>query len=105
MINGAPYIEGGRNRMNILSKDFLSELKSAIVDVIFDAVQVLIKNQQVDRRYLKKREALKYIDSKDPNLIDQMVKAGLPKISFGENGGSLRFDKQDIDTFMAKHKV
>lgn len=91
--------------MNILSKDFLSELKSAIVDVILDAVQVLIKNQQVDSRYLKKRDALKYIGSKDPDLIDQMVIQGLPKIYFGENGGSLRFDKLDIDAFMAKHKI
>ena len=47
--------------MNILSEEFLTRLRIAIVEVVKDALSQLSKKNLSETRYLKKLEARKYV--------------------------------------------
>lgn len=48
--------------MNILSEEFLTGLRIAIVEVVKDALSQLSKKNLSETRYLKKIEARKYVE-------------------------------------------
>lgn len=87
--------------MNILSKDFLNELKFAIVEIVKDALAQLTKSNSSEVRYLKKIEARKYVGGINNIGFDKLVAHGLKEVRID---GILRYDKKDIDEFMAKYK-
>lgn len=88
--------------MNILSEDFLQKLRMSIVEIVKDALQSLAKSNIAEKRYLKKVEAKKYVGGINDTGFEKLVNNGLKEIRID---GFLRYDKKDIDEFMAKFKV
>ena len=88
--------------MNILSEEFLTRLRIAIVDVVKDALSQLSKKNQSESRYLKKIEARKYVGGINDQGLQKLVSHGLKEIRID---GFLRYDKKDIDELMAKYKI
>lgn len=87
--------------MNILSEEFLQKLRIAIVEIVKDALQNLGKSSFAEKRYLKKVEAKKYVGGVNDTGFEKLVNRGLEEIRID---GFLRYDKKDIDEFMAKYK-
>lgn len=85
--------------MNILSEDFLSKLRQAVVDIVKDALDILVKEHTIETRYLKKKDAIAYVGGIRP---DDFSRLNFPVVMFGR---SKRYDKKDIDEYMAKHKI
>lgn len=87
--------------MNILSEDFINRLRESIVSIIRDSFQVFM-NQKLDQtRYLQRKDAIKYIGGISNTDFKKLVDDGIPEIQIE---GTVRYDKEDIDTYMAKHK-
>lgn len=88
--------------MNILSEEFLTRLRIAIVEVVKDALSQLSKKSLSETRYLKKIEARKYVGGVNDQGFEKLVAHGLKEIRID---GFLRYDKKDIDELMAKYKI
>lgn len=87
--------------MNILSEDFINRLRESIVSIVRDSFQVFM-NQKLDQtRYLQRKDAIKYIGGISTTDFKKLVDDGIPEIQIE---GTVRYDKEDIDTYMAKHK-
>ena len=84
--------------MNILSEEFLTRLRIAIVEVVKDALSQLSKKNLSETRYLKKIEARGVNDQG----FEKLIAHGLKEIRID---GFLRYDKKDIDELMAKYKI
>lgn len=88
--------------MNILSEEFLTKLRIAIVEVVKDALISLSKSGSTEKRYLKKIEARKYVGGVNENGFEKLISRGLKEVRID---GFLRYDKKDIDEFMEKYKI
>lgn len=88
--------------MNILSEEFLTRLRIAIVEVVKDALSQLSKKNLSETRYLKKIEARKYVGGANDQGFEKLIAHGLKEIRID---GFLRYDKKDIDELMAKYKI
>lgn len=88
--------------MNLFSESFLNDLRIAIVEVVKDALISMNKNKVSETRYLKKKEAKKYIGGVNDVGFEKLISNGLQEIRID---GILRYDKQDIDELMAKFKI
>lgn len=93
--------------MNIFGNDFLDSLKQSIITIVQNAVKVLVDNSMHDQRYLNKKQAIKYIGGMTPTDFDALPTMGLKVISIERPDGkvSVRYDKQELDIFMAKFKI
>lgn len=65
-------------------------------------VQQAVKNY-VPTRYLTQKQAVKYTGT-SPATINEWVKRGL-KVVLLDEGAWPKYDVQDLDDFMSKHKV
>lgn len=88
--------------MNILSEDFLMKLRIAIVEIVKDSLASLSKSNSAEKRYLKKIEAKKYVGGINDTGFEKLIAKGLKEVRVD---GFLRYDKKDIDEFMAKYKI
>lgn len=88
--------------MNILSEDFLQKLRTAIVEIVKDALASMNSKSIAEKRYLKKVEAKKYVGGINDKGFENLINHGLKEIRID---GMLRYDKQDIDELMAKYKI
>ncbi|MGF2943239.1 hypothetical protein [Enterococcus xiangfangensis] len=88
--------------MNILSEDFLSRLRIAIVEIVKDALITLSKSTVSEKRYLKKVEAKKYVGGVNDKGFENLIAHGLKEVRID---GFLRYDKKDIDELMEKFKI
>lgn len=88
--------------MNIFGADFIRQLTEAIVEIVQNAVDSMASKQAPEIRYLQKKDAIKYIGGIDPSDFNELVARGLPRIKVYR---SIRYDKKDIDEFMAKNKL
>lgn len=88
--------------MNILSEEFLTRLRIAIVEVVKDALSQPSKKNLSETRYLKKIEARKYVGGVNDKGFEKLIDHGLKEIRID---GFLRYDKKDIDELMAKYKI
>ena len=90
--------------MNIFGKDFIDSLKESIIAIVQNAVKVLIENSSNDQRYLNKKQAIKYIGGMNPTDFDSLQAMGLKVIYIERPDGSVstRYDKKEIDQFMAR---
>ena len=93
--------------MNIFGTDFIERLRESIISIIQDTVNVLVANSSEEQRFLNKKQAIKYIGGMNYKDFDVLVDMGLPAIIINRPGGSqsIRFDKKDLDKFMAEHKT
>lgn len=93
--------------MNIFGKDFIDSLKDSIILIVQNAVKVLVENSIQDQRYLNKKQAIKYIGGMTAVDFDQLPHMGLKVIYLERPDGktSIRYDKQELDVFMAKFKI
>ncbi len=87
--------------MNVFDRSFLDTLKESIISIVQNAVETMSADREPERRYLQKKDARKYIGGIDPTDFTKLVAMGLPEIQVGR---SIRYDKKDIDEFMAKNK-
>ncbi|AUB53020.1 hypothetical protein GUI51_09345 [Enterococcus mundtii] len=88
--------------MNILSDEFLTHLRVAIVEIIKDAIKQISTKNLSETRYLKKTEAKKYVGGVNEKGFEKLIAHGLKEIRID---GFLRYDKKDIDELMAKYKI
>ncbi len=88
--------------VNIFDNGFLEMLRESIVSIVQSAVDSMAAKQAPEVRYLQKKDARKYIGGIDHKDFNKLVSMGLPEIQVGR---SIRYDKKDIDVFMAKHKL
>lgn len=90
--------------MNIFGKDFIDSLKESIIAIVQNAVKVLIENSNNDQRYLNKKQAIKYIGGMNPVDFDSLQDMGLRIIYIERPDGSvsIRYDKKELDQFMAR---
>lgn len=88
--------------MNILSDEFLTHLRVAIVEIIKDAIKQISTKNLSETRYLKKTEAKKYVGGVNEKGFEKLIAHGLKEIRIE---GFLRYDKKDIDELMAKYKI
>ncbi|EPH86948.1 hypothetical protein D922_04456 [Enterococcus faecalis 06-MB-DW-09] len=90
--------------MNIFGKDFIDSLRDSIVSIVQNAVKVLIENSTNDQRYLNKKQAIKYIGGMNPTDFDSLQDMGLRIIYIERPDGSvsIRYDKKELDQFMAR---
>lgn len=93
--------------MNIFGKEFIESLKDSIIQIVQNAVRVLVENTSQDQRYLNKKQAIKYIGGMTSIDFDLLPEMGLKVIYLERPNGStsIRYDKQEIDAFMAKFKI
>ena len=93
--------------MNIFGKEFIDSLKDSIILIVQNAVKVLVENASQDQRYLNKKQAIKYIGGMTSIDFDLLPQMGLKVIYLERPNGktSVRYDKHEIDVFMAKFKV
>ncbi len=92
--------------MNIFGREFIEQIKDSIVEIIQNAVNVLVENRQTDQRYLNKKQAIKYIGGMNNQDFDSLIAMGLKIIEIRRpTGTSIRYDKKDLDEFMAKCKI
>ena len=87
--------------MNIFDGSFLESLKEAIIVTVQNAVETMSSDREPEKRYLQKKDARQYIGGIDPNDFTKLIAMELPEIKVGR---SIRYDKKDIDVFMAKHR-
>lgn len=87
--------------MNLFSDSFLADIRMAIVGMVQDAIKAAVPKQS-EQRYLQQNEARRYVGGIDHPGFQKLVAAGLPEIRVD---GMLRYDKRDIDEFMAKYKI
>ncbi|WP_242328340.1 hypothetical protein [Enterococcus avium] len=92
--------------MNIFGHEFLESLKDSIILIVQNAVKVLVENSKEDQRYLNKKQAIRYVGGMNSQDFDLLPKMGLKVIYLERPNGktSVRYDKQEIDVFMAKYK-
>lgn len=88
--------------INILSEEFLTKLRFAIVEIIKDSLASLSNSNSAEKRYLKKVEAKKYVGGINDKGFEKLIAKGLKEVRVD---GFLRYDKKDIDEFMAKFKI
>ncbi|MGH1649618.1 hypothetical protein ABE945_17770 [Enterococcus gilvus] len=93
--------------MNIFGKEFIESLKESIIVIVQNAVKVLVENNKEDQRYLNKKQAIRYVGGMNPQDFDLLPQMGLKIIYLERPNGktSIRYDKQEIDVFMAKFKI
>lgn len=94
--------------MNIFGENFMMQLKEGIITIINDALKILIeKEKPINQRYLNKKEAIKYIGGMDSEEFNMLQNMGLKTIILTRPTGqtSIRYDVEDLDKFMAMHKV
>lgn len=93
--------------MNIFGKDFIDSLKDSITLIVQNAVKVLVENSIQDQRYLNKKQAIKYIGGMTSIDFDLLPEMGLKVIYLERPNGktSIRYDKCELDLFMAKYKI
>lgn len=84
--------------MNLLSNEIEKELKGVITDILKDTAEEIKFN--ASKRYLKKVEAEEYCNARG-TTFNKLLAAGLPVISIESY---IRYDRQDIDKFLQKHK-
>lgn len=89
--------------MNVLSEEFLTRLREAIVSVVRDAFQIFMKEKKDENRYLQQKDARAYIGGISGEDFNQLVKDGLPEIKLGPSNKHKRYDKQAIDEYMLEH--
>ncbi|MFZ6148087.1 hypothetical protein ACO0KD_05650 [Enterococcus avium] len=93
--------------MNIFGKEFIDSLKDSIILIVQNAVKVLVEDTKEDQRYLNKKQAIRYIGGMNSQDFDLLPQMGLKIIYLERPNGktSIRYDKQEIDVFMAKFKI
>lgn len=89
-------------KMNIFDTSFLDAIRTKIIEIVYEAVNYLVK-QKDGTRYMQQKEARAYVGGIGfDDFKNNFVGKGLKEIRIE---GALRYDKHDIDEFMAKHKL
>lgn len=91
--------------MKLFNDEFQEGLKESIISLMRDAHHTFMKERTEQCRYLQQKDARAYIGGITGDDFNRLVKNGLPEIQLGPSAKHKRYDKKDIDEFMAKYKM
>lgn len=88
--------------MSFLSEKAEQEIINQVVGAVFKALEVSATKEPVIQRYLQTQQAIQYCDVSKQTLQRWVEERGLPQAKIG---GVILYDIQDLDEFIAKHKI
>lgn len=91
----------------IFGEQFEAQLSDSITDITRSAIQLALKNESENKRYLNQKQARDYLGGMKHDDFKELLVLGLKTIIVKRPSGStcVRYDKQDLDEFMAYYKV
>lgn len=93
--------------MEIFGQHFLDTVHRSITETVENAVKTYVSHLENNERYLKQKEAMEYLGGMTNQDFKQLHLIGLKQIVIKRPNGSkcVRWDKRDLDAFMASYKV
>jgi hypothetical protein len=86
--------------MQIFSKETELEMREEIIALVSKTVSSQLESTQT--KFLKQKQLMEYAGGVSKDTIRKWVAMGLKEIKIDS---VVLYDKQDVDEFMAKHKI
>lgn len=88
--------------MTFLSEGAEREIIDRVVEAVFSALDTYAESNDNSSRFLQTNQATEYCNVSRQTLQRWVEERGLPQAKIG---GVILYDVQDLDEFIAKHKI
>lgn len=88
--------------MTFLSEGAEREIIDRVVEAVFNALDTYAESDSNSSRFLQTNQATEYCNVSRQTLQRWVEERGLPQAKIG---GVILYDIQDLDEFIAKHKI
>lgn len=88
--------------MTFLSEGAEREIIDKVVEAVFSALDTYTESNDNSLRFLQTNQATEYCNISRQTLQRWVEERGLPQAKIG---GVILYDIQDLDEFIAKHKI
>ena len=94
--------------MNItLNEETIDQLVALVTAKVLQQIPTVTEQQPIENdsheRYMNQKQACEYLNV-SPHTINSYVRKGLKIVQIND-GSRTYYDKQDVDKFMADHKI
>ncbi|MGM0112186.1 helix-turn-helix domain-containing protein [Enterococcus sp. DIV0187] len=95
--------------MNItLEEETINQLVAKVTERVLQKLPIFneqqpIANDKNDNRYMNQKQVCEYLQV-SAHTVNKYIQAGLPIIQI-DDGGRTYYDRDDVDEFMANHKI